>query len=90
MTEIPSLIAPPQLQLIGPEGMVLASAENFSISITLDSVATSQAGDQYYCQSQLEIEAVGVSMSSSSDNYTVSVRGKSVTLISICYQTHTK
>jgi hypothetical protein len=90
VSEIPYLIASPQLQLIGPEGMVLESEESFSISITLDYVATSQAGDQYYCQAQLEIEAVGISISSRSDNYTVSVRGKSVALISICYQTHTK
>ena len=90
VSEIPYLIASPQLQLIGPEGMVLTSEESFSISITLDYVATSQAGDQYYCQAQLEIEAVGISISSCSDNYTVSVRGKSVALISICYQTHTK
>ena len=81
VSKIPYLIVPLQLQLIGPEGMVLESEESFSISITLDSVATSQAGDQYCCEAQLEIEAVGISMSSRSDNYAVRVEGKSVTLI---------
>ena len=78
MAHIPSLISPPGLTLVGPEGTVKASADNFSVSITLDSVPISTAGQQYYCQAELEIEAFNISMMSQSENYTIKVASKSL------------
>ena len=75
VTAVPHLITPPQVRLFGPDGRLLVGETGYSVSETLNPVMTLQAGQQYFCEAELMIEAMNLSLSHS-DTYTVTVEGK--------------
>ena len=82
VTTVPHLIVPPHVELIGPEDTVLAATStSLDISHTLDPVLASYAGDQYVCQTALEIESLDIFLESQSNVYTVNVQSKIILFI---------
>ena len=77
MYPISHLIAPPQLELVGPNDTVLVTGTGSNISVTLGPLLTSKGGQQYYCKATVAIESLGLSLSSESAPYTVTVQSKS-------------
>ena len=66
------------MELVGPEGTVVANTTGFNVAHTLSPLMASQSGQMYYCQTQLQIEAIDVSRMSQSNTYTLNVLSKSL------------
>ena len=79
VTHVPHLIVAPRVELVGPEGTVVANTTGFNVAHTLSPLMASQSGQAYYCQTQLQIEAIDVSRMSQSNTYTLNVLSKSLT-----------
>ena len=77
VTHVPHLIVAPQVELVGPEGTMVANRTGFNVAHTLSPLMASQSGQMYYCQTQLHIEAIDVSRMSQSNTYTLNILSKS-------------
>ena len=78
VTNIPYLVVPPTVELIGPGNSVLVTDMDFTVTHNLDPVMTSHAG-QYTCRASIKIASVSVNVSSHSDS-TLIVQSKSATI----------
>ena len=77
MTVIPYLAVQPTVELLGPDGSVLAITNmNLMVNHTLDPVRTSHAG-QYTCRASVVIASVSVDVSGQRSS-TLTVRSKSL------------
>ena len=84
MTDVPHLVTLPRLELIEAGDLeanitdtLLANRTGYRVSETFNPLTTLDAGQQYFCRAQLEIESVDVYLRSQSDPYTVTVQSKS-------------
>ena len=77
MTVIPYLAVQPTVELLGPDGSVLATTNmDLMVGLTLDPVRTSDAG-QYTCRASVVIASVSVDVSGQSSS-TITVESESV------------
>ena len=77
MTAIPHLTVRPTVELLGPEGGVLATTNmNLMVDVTLGPLGTSHAG-QYTCRASVVISSVSVDVSGQSSS-TITVKGELV------------
>ena len=68
MTTIPYLTVQPTVELLGPDGSVLATTNmDLMVDLTLDPVRTSHAG-QYTCRASVVIASVSVDVSGQSSS----------------------
>lgn len=84
VTAVPHLISTPQVRLVGPQDTLLHHQTGYNVSETLGPLTTSDAGQQYVCKAELEIESIDVSQIAESDNYTVTVQSESAFIQSSC------
>jgi hypothetical protein len=81
VTDVPHLVTLPRLELIEAGDLeanitdtLLANRTGYRVSETFNPLTTMDAGQQYFCRAQLEIESVDVYLRSQSDPYTVTVQ----------------
>ena len=82
---VPHLITLPQIELIAVGDIalanstdtVLATGTGYSVSETLNPVTTLDAGQEYVCRAELNIESIDLSFRAQSDPHTLTVRSKS-------------
>ena len=87
MTVIPYLAVQPTVELLGPDGSVLATTiMDLMVDLTLDPVRTSYAG-QYTCRASVVIASVSVNVSVQNSSI-LTVKSESVTDI-VLYSVYT-